>query len=93
MTWKTAVVGIGETTYYKRAQAPDPEFKMGLEAILLAAEDAGIDVREIDGILYANDGDWVEHGTALAETASGELTLLGWRQDFGRYSIPVRATA
>jgi acetyl-CoA acetyltransferase len=53
---KTAVVGIGETTYYKRAQAPDPEFKMGLEAILLAAEDAGIDVREIDGFAsYSND--------------------------------------
>jgi len=38
-------------------------------------------VREIDGVLYANDGDWVEHGTALAETATGELKLLGWRQD------------
>ena len=53
---KTAVVGLGETTYYKRAQAPDPEFKMGLEAVLLAAEDAGIDVREIDGFAsYSND--------------------------------------
>ncbi len=53
---KTAVVGVGETTYYKRAQAPDPEFKMGLEAVLLAAEDAGIDVREIDGFAsYSND--------------------------------------
>ena len=53
---KTAVAGIGETTYYKRAQAPDPEFKMGLEAVLLAAEDAGIDVREIDGFAsYSND--------------------------------------
>ena len=53
---KTAVVGVGETTYYKRAQAPGPEFKMGLEAVLLAAEDAGIDVREIDGFAsYSND--------------------------------------
>lgn len=38
-------------------------------------------VRMIDGVLYANDGDWVEHGTALAETESGELKMLGWRQD------------
>ncbi len=38
-------------------------------------------VRMIDGVLYANDGDWVEHGTALAETASGDLKLLGWRRD------------
>ena len=45
---EVAIAGIGETTYYKRAQAPDPEFKMGLEAVLLAAEDAGIDVREIE---------------------------------------------
>jgi acetyl-CoA acetyltransferase len=53
---KTAVVGIGETRYYKRGAAPDPEFKMVLEAILLAAEDAGIDVKEIDGFAsYSND--------------------------------------
>ena len=38
-------------------------------------------VRMIEGVLYANDGDWVEHGTALAETQTGELKLLGWRQD------------
>ena len=38
-------------------------------------------VRYIDGVLYANDGDWVEHGTAFAETASGELKLLGWRRE------------
>lgn len=38
-------------------------------------------VRMIDGVLYANDGDWVEHGTALAETPTGELRLLGWQQD------------
>lgn len=53
---KTAIVGIGETTYYKHGQTPDPEFKMGLEAVLLAAEDAGIDVREIDGFAsYSNE--------------------------------------
>ncbi len=53
---RTAIVGIGETTYYKRAQAPDPEFKMCLEAILAAADDAGIPVEEIDGFSsYSND--------------------------------------
>ena len=25
--------------------------------------------------------DWVEHGTALAETQTGDLKLLGWQQD------------
>jgi acetyl-CoA acetyltransferase len=53
---KVAVIGIGETTYYKRGQAPDAEFKLGLQAILTACEDAGIDPREIDGFAsYSND--------------------------------------
>jgi acetyl-CoA acetyltransferase len=53
---KTAIAGIGETRYYKRGAAPDPEFKMTLEAIILAAEDAGIDVRDIDGFAsFSND--------------------------------------
>ena len=38
-------------------------------------------LRRIDGILYANDGDWVEHHTALAETQDGELQLLTWKAD------------
>ncbi len=53
---RTAIVGLGETRYYKRGAAPDPEFKLTLEAILLAAEDAGIDARNIDGFAsYSND--------------------------------------
>ena len=35
-------------------------------------------LREIDGIRYANTGDWVEHCSALVETRSGELMLLRW---------------
>ncbi|HYG07414.1 MAG TPA: UDP-2,3-diacylglucosamine diphosphatase, partial [Stenotrophomonas sp.] len=31
---------------------------------------------ERDGLVYANDGDWVESLTALQETASGELQLI-----------------
>lgn len=38
-------------------------------------------VREINGVLYANDGDWVEHCTALAETQDGRLEILGWESD------------
>jgi len=53
---KVAIAGIGETTYYKHGQAPDSEFKLALMAILAAAEDAGIDAREIDGFCsYSND--------------------------------------
>ncbi len=34
------------------------------------------ELRDIDGITYANDGDWVESLTALVETTSGELRIV-----------------
>ena len=37
-------------------------------------------VREIDGVLYCNDGDWVEHCTALVERHDGTLELLHWSE-------------
>ncbi len=53
---RAAIVGIGETTYYKRGQAPEAEFKLGLAAVLRACDDAGIDPRVIDGFAsYSND--------------------------------------
>jgi UDP-2,3-diacylglucosamine pyrophosphatase LpxH len=36
------------------------------------------EVREIDGILYCNDGDWVESMTALGETFDGQLKIIHW---------------
>ena len=36
------------------------------------------ELRDIDGILYANDGDWVESLTALAEHADGRLEIIHW---------------
>ncbi|MBB3196233.1 UDP-2,3-diacylglucosamine diphosphatase [Roseateles terrae] len=36
------------------------------------------ELRDIDGILYANDGDWVESLTALVEHADGHLEILDW---------------
>jgi UDP-2,3-diacylglucosamine pyrophosphatase LpxH len=36
------------------------------------------EMREIDGTLYCNDGDWVESGTALVEHFDGRLELLHW---------------
>ena len=37
--------------------------------------------REIDGIHYCNDGDWVESCTALVEHADGRLELVDWVRD------------
>jgi UDP-2,3-diacylglucosamine pyrophosphatase LpxH len=36
------------------------------------------ELREIDGLIYANDGDWVESLTALVEHANGRMELLDW---------------
>jgi acetyl-CoA acetyltransferase len=65
---KVALVGIGETKYYKRGTAPLPEFRLACEAIIKSAEDAGIPVTDIDGIAsYSNDRN---HASRLA-TALG----------------------
>jgi acetyl-CoA acetyltransferase len=53
---RVAVAGIGETVYYKHGQAPEPEVKLALRAILAACDDAGLDPRAIDGFAsYSND--------------------------------------
>ena len=56
MRGKVAVVGVGESTYFKRGGSPDPEIVLVLKAILAACEDAGISPKEIDGYSsYSND--------------------------------------
>ena len=53
---KVAVVGVGETEYFKRGAAPDPEFKLALQAIVAACENADISPKSIDGFAsYSND--------------------------------------
>jgi len=53
---KTAIAGIGETTYYKYGQSPDSEFKLALQAVVEACKDAGISPHEVDGFAsYGND--------------------------------------
>ncbi len=37
-------------------------------------------MHERDGVLYVNDGDWVEHCTALVEHRDGALELLHWTE-------------
>ena len=53
---KVAIVGVGETAYYKHGRAPQAEFALALQAILRACADAGLDPREVDGFAsYSND--------------------------------------
>jgi len=39
------------------------------------------EIRTIDGILYCNDGDWVESCTALVEDFEGRLRIVHWAEE------------
>jgi acetyl-CoA acetyltransferase len=76
---QVAVAGIGETTYYKHGQAPDAEFKLALKAILAAAEDAGIDARDIDGFAsYSNDRNDPSRVAAALGTKELRFSNMQW---------------
>jgi UDP-2,3-diacylglucosamine pyrophosphatase LpxH len=70
----------------KRAVSYVSDFE---EALAREARKRGVDgvvcghihhaeLRDIDGVLYANDGDWVESLTALVEHPDGRLEILDW---------------
>ena len=45
------------------------------------------EMRDIDGVLYCNDGDWVESRTALVEHFDGTLELLHWAPDHQTHCV------
>ena len=47
------------------------------------------EIREIDGVLYCNDGDWVESCTALVEHLDGRLEILRWLDVMAAPQSPV----
>lgn len=49
------------------------------------------EMRDFDGILYCNDGDWVESCTSLVEDMNGRLRLIDWPKI--RALLPVSAAA
>jgi UDP-2,3-diacylglucosamine pyrophosphatase LpxH len=51
------------------------------------------EIRSIGGVLYCNDGDWVESLTALVETEEGELSVLYWKEIAARSAAAVAAVA
>jgi UDP-2,3-diacylglucosamine pyrophosphatase LpxH len=38
------------------------------------------EMRDMDGVMYINDGDWVESCTALVEHPDGRLEILRWAE-------------
>ncbi len=51
--------------------------KRGVEAVVCGHIHRA-EIRDIDGILYCNDGDWVESCTSLVEDFNGGLRLIDW---------------
>jgi UDP-2,3-diacylglucosamine pyrophosphatase LpxH len=65
------------------------------EVVTRAAAERGVDgvvcshihtaeIRELAGVTYYNDGDWVEGCTALVEHFDGRIELLNWPQEIAR---------
>ena len=44
------------------------------------------EMRDIGGVLYCNDGDWVESLTALVEHPDGRLEILDWAAELAQAS-------
>jgi acetyl-CoA acetyltransferase len=51
------VVGVGESPYYKRGDAPISEFQLACTAITHAVADAGLQLRDVDGLASYMDRD------------------------------------
>jgi len=64
---QAAVVGVGATPYFKRGRSfPETELSMGCTAILLALEDAGLTVNDLDGFaIYSFSCDPAEVASVL----------------------------
>ena len=76
---ESAIVGIGETTYYKHGRSPDAEFVLALKAILAACDDAGIDPRDIDGFSsYSNDRSEASRLAAALGTHELRFASMQW---------------
>ena len=76
---RVAVVGIGETQYYRHGASPDPEFKLALKAILAACNDAGLDPREIDGFSsYSDDRSEASRLAAALGTRRLRTATMQW---------------
>jgi UDP-2,3-diacylglucosamine pyrophosphatase LpxH len=49
------------------------------------------EIREIGGIIYHNDGDWVESCSALVEDAHGNMEILRWADPSQRHAARTQA--
>jgi hypothetical protein len=44
------------------------------------------EMRDIGGVAYVNDGDWVESCTALVEDLQGHIAIIDWIAETGGHT-------
>ncbi len=106
INWVRRKFGLGHWSLsaYLKAKAKTAVQYIGSfeDAVAQAARKRGVDtvicghihraeMRTIDGVLYCNDGDWVESCSALVEDLNGRLRLIDWPKL--RAQIPAAAVA
>lgn len=70
MNGRTAVVGVGESTYFRPGRSPDSVLQLAATAIRRAVADAGLEMSDIDGLVT-----WT---TPLDTTAPRAANLASW---------------
>jgi UDP-2,3-diacylglucosamine pyrophosphatase LpxH len=89
--------------YAKRKVKKALQFVLDFEeSVVHAAHQRGLDgvicghihcaaLREVDGLIYANCGDWVDSCTAVVEHPDGRLEVVTWAQPGEALSLPLLA--
>ena len=76
---KSAISGVGESTYYERGRSPHTEFQLACIAIRNAVADAGLQLSDVDGFVsYMDRNEPVRLSAALG---TGDLNFTA--QTFG----------
>jgi UDP-2,3-diacylglucosamine pyrophosphatase LpxH len=68
---------VGYITQFEEALAHEAR-RRGFDGVICGHIHKA-EIREIGGIRYCNDGDWVESLTALVELENGELRIIDWK--------------
>jgi acetyl-CoA acetyltransferase len=68
-----AVVGIGESEYYRQGQSPDTGLQLAATAIRRAVADAGMSASDIDGLITFFDSSERQHAYLCSMLGFGDL--------------------
>ena len=97
MRGAAAIVGIGATPWYKRGTAAESEIRLAVRAIVAAAEDAGIDPRDIDGFVSwgseMNAGQYLMSALGTRELKYGALMWIHGGGSAGSIGLAASAIA